>query len=644
MNKIMNKITNRIVNKIFLLMLSLILITSIVSADSLVTNVVTTQFTDGNDNINLRVSVTTNSAGQYVMYVNGHNQGWRTVNGAGTDIYPPFSLIVYFEGSNEIIERFNNNIGKTYEICALKRYGAYPSDCTYDFVKIEPKASPSFVIDNVDITKLETGYVQATVFYTGTGTIRMTIQGTSVDDKPVNSKIRTYTTITSTTPITSPGTYETCVYDSSKSKDQNFCKIIEIPNPYTINILSLYLNNIGNAGEGWISMDVATTGSGTLGFDIDNVLKETRVVTEADGGYGTQFQTTPGDHSFCVYDYIISYNPTNICRNINISSAPKSTPTPSPTPTPTITPTVTPTSTQPTQPPSDTEPPVIKSIDISTRKPYINSLIYVTVDATDNIAVSNVTADTTGLTLINGKWKGNVKAKNGTNSVNVIVKDAAENFASDYSLSYTTTDIRPTPTTTTTTPTTNSTNPTQAPTSTPSVNNNGSSSGSLIDNRDFSGIGSSRNGVHLYFNSTPSGASVYINRQYLNKTPTFRVLQAGRYQIDIRMPGYKNFTKQINYDDGIVDKIHAILEPINQTVSKTSQEDNTSKIINDEQKKDKQNDDEILGTFALIILVIALIGVFYYMYSTSLKEVDIQTQTSKKEVGLIEKIKKMFKK
>ncbi len=88
----------------------------------------------------------------------------------------------------------------------------------------------------------------------------------------------------------------------------------------------------------------------------------------------------------------------------------------------------------------DTQPPVIRSVTLNNTTPKTGDLIRVTVNATDNAAVSSVGASGNQLTSLGGNlWQGTMTAVEGTQSVNVSARDAAGNIAWNNSTSYTAT-------------------------------------------------------------------------------------------------------------------------------------------------------------------------------------------------------------
>ncbi|WP_410510224.1 PKD domain-containing protein [Methanosarcina hadiensis] len=88
--------------------------------------------------------------------------------------------------------------------------------------------------------------------------------------------------------------------------------------------------------------------------------------------------------------------------------------------------------------PVDDEDPVINSVSLSDSTPETGNTIVVTVDVTDNVGVSSVTASGVSLANTGGNiWKGNIVALEGTHSVSVSAMDEAGNVANDNSASYT---------------------------------------------------------------------------------------------------------------------------------------------------------------------------------------------------------------
>ncbi|KKG06275.1 hypothetical protein DU80_14585 [Methanosarcina mazei] len=88
----------------------------------------------------------------------------------------------------------------------------------------------------------------------------------------------------------------------------------------------------------------------------------------------------------------------------------------------------------------DKEAPVINSVSLSSTAPETGDLITVTVDVTDNVGISSVTAS--GISLVNtggNIWEGNIVAEEGTHTISVTASDAAGNTAIDESASYTAT-------------------------------------------------------------------------------------------------------------------------------------------------------------------------------------------------------------
>jgi C1A family cysteine protease len=86
----------------------------------------------------------------------------------------------------------------------------------------------------------------------------------------------------------------------------------------------------------------------------------------------------------------------------------------------------------------DTQPPAINSVSLNNTTPKTGNSIRVTVNATDNINVTSVTASGSQLTYSSGNlWQETITAVSGTHSVNVSARDAAGNIAWNNSTSYT---------------------------------------------------------------------------------------------------------------------------------------------------------------------------------------------------------------
>jgi parallel beta-helix repeat protein len=95
-----------------------------------------------------------------------------------------------------------------------------------------------------------------------------------------------------------------------------------------------------------------------------------------------------------------------------------------------------------TTPSTDSIPPVINSVELNTTVPNTSDAILITVNATDNIGVTGVMANSVALTVQGGNtltWSGTITALEGTHSVNVSATDAENNVAWNNSTSYTAT-------------------------------------------------------------------------------------------------------------------------------------------------------------------------------------------------------------
>jgi hypothetical protein len=80
---------------------------------------------------------------------------------------------------------------------------------------------------------------------------------------------------------------------------------------------------------------------------------------------------------------------------------------------------------------ADTVPPTIVSVTLDKTLVKGGASITVTVEATDNVQVSSVKADTLSLTLVAGKWIGTITASQteGVNTLTVVAADVAGNTA-----------------------------------------------------------------------------------------------------------------------------------------------------------------------------------------------------------------------
>ncbi|MBC2697701.1 MAG: hypothetical protein HF974_05010, partial [ANME-2 cluster archaeon] len=90
--------------------------------------------------------------------------------------------------------------------------------------------------------------------------------------------------------------------------------------------------------------------------------------------------------------------------------------------------------------------PVINSVTLYPTDPKTGDNITVTVNATDNVGVTAVTADGVSLSNAGGDdtWAGTITAINGTHTVNISASDAAGNIVYDETANYTATPPVPT--------------------------------------------------------------------------------------------------------------------------------------------------------------------------------------------------------
>ncbi|MCD4767248.1 MAG: DUF4430 domain-containing protein [Methanosarcinales archaeon] len=94
----------------------------------------------------------------------------------------------------------------------------------------------------------------------------------------------------------------------------------------------------------------------------------------------------------------------------------------------------------------DTTAPVINSVTLDPADPNTGDDITVTVNVTDNVGVTAVTADGEPLSNADGDdtWEGTITASEGTHNVNISASDAAGNTVYDETASYTATTPVPT--------------------------------------------------------------------------------------------------------------------------------------------------------------------------------------------------------
>ncbi len=577
----------RIINKILLLML----ITSIgigISSAGLVQNVeLGTHTAGGNSYIDVTATSTGSGKIKFVLDDDTRFVDWTVVD--GTNIITRREYMGNIDSTGQITVPFI--VGSSHKVCVINTADAADKICKSITI---PQQAEELTITGLDIKRSESGYITATVFYTGNGGIIGVTYDNSVDQATVTIP-SWYVVMYLDTPITAPGTYEICAYVSG-NQESKMCQTLEISNLYTIDITKLYINNTGTPGEGWITVDVTTSGSGTLGFDIDNTLVWTRVVTVEDGGIGTQFQTTPGDRTICVYDYIKSYNPTNICRVINVLSAP------------TID--------------TDEEDPTILSVDLSPSTLYVGDTISITVNAIDNVKVTSVTANGSPMTFyprtdIDSYWGSTLIAKLGTNIVSIEAKDAAGNNAKD-SVSYITTE-----------------RPIENLTLEPHTSSKGLVPATTIAPKK-------PNFGKLFVDSTPNSAVIYINGISSGLTPKSFEYPIGGLEVKIRKDGYKEYIKKVIItENGIIEvtiKLISLSNTTNYTNDDTKDDTktesvnetitNSDKVINKTNEtvtnNGNTNEDKTIGAIFLIILSILAIGIVYNKYSLSLKDKNVK--------------------
>lgn len=185
--------------------------------------------------------------------------------------------------------------------------------------------------------------------------------------------------------------------------------------------------------------------------------------------------------------------------------------------------------------------------------------------------------------------------------------------------------------------------PTPTPTPSPTSSHGGSSSGSS-DQVDFSGFGSSQDGINLFFNSSPSSL-VLINRQKLGYTPIARKgLPPGRYRIELLLDGYVNFSEDINMNNGDSKTFTVVMEPLEQPKNATIIPMAVPAVVPPAQlARNSSATNTQLNAIAWVVASIALIAVFIYFMKrrgATLRATltqDGATSTGDKIHGLIEK-------
>ena len=207
----------------------------------------------------------------------------------------------------------------------------------------------------------------------------------------------------------------------------------------------------GNTGV-WINFTINDTTNTTSwynitfpsGFDVSGAVVTMRINDTEDP---SDWENTTGT----LYINVSSVDPTNVSADantiqyINISNAT----VPSTAAAYVINVTTNNTITVPlnfTATTPDTTAPVVNTVTLNTTAPNTGDAILVTVNATDEVDVTNVTVGSVELTSPDGNiWNGTITAEVGYHSVNVSAKDAAGNVGWNNSTSYTATTSDATP-------------------------------------------------------------------------------------------------------------------------------------------------------------------------------------------------------
>ncbi len=103
------------------------------------------------------------------------------------------------------------------------------------------------------------------------------------------------------------------------------------PPPTPVNPFHVTKLTLSEIDKNWITVNVNTTGTGTLGIDLDQARVLTKEILSTDIGFITKFETTLGVHFICAYD-LNNAQKEIICDSIEIKLPVTPTPTP-PVPT-----------------------------------------------------------------------------------------------------------------------------------------------------------------------------------------------------------------------------------------------------------------------------------------------------------------------
>ncbi len=283
--------------------------------------------------------------------------------------------------------------------------------------------------------------------------------------------------------------------------------------------------------------------------------------------------------------------------------------------------------------PKDTEPPTINSVTLSKTSVNVGDKIEVTVDTTDNVGVTRVTADngygssyTTLIMISKNLWKGQITAAEGSHSVYVVSYDITKNYGTDASRSYTAVQIStpsstpsssPTPMLTptpssTSTPTLSSTSaptPSSTPTPTPTPTKMKAESSESSDTYGRINIA-----------SDPSEADIFLNNIPYGNTPYSADIETGSYTLKITKDGYKDFTKKVIVKESTPTDVTVTLVSINETTSTENNQSNQTTMFSGGNSKQSNGDSTTslinnMTLLAAVVVIAATAIICVIMYS-----------------------------
>ncbi len=253
--------------------------------------------------------------------------------------------------------------------------------------------------------------------------------------------------------------------------------------------------------------------------------------------------------------------------------------------------------------PKDTEPPTINSVTLSKTSVNVGDKIEVTVDTTDNVGVTRVTADngygssyTTLIMISKNLWKGQITAAEGSHSVYVVSYDITKNYGTDASRSYTAVQISTPSSTPSSSPTPMLTpTPSSTPTPTPTPTKMKAESSESSDTYGRINIA-----------SDPSEADIFLNNIPYGNTPYSADIETGSYTLKITKDGYKDFIKKVIVKESTPTDVTFTLVSINGTSDTENNQTNQSTMMNNGNTK-QNNGDSTTSLINNMILLAAIV-------------------------------------